>query len=107
VDKGRIEHSKASKNEKAKFDKEHDISMALAQNGYKIEMLKEIPGVSSSGITINKEYPCIVISQMIEMWYIRSNKMGEPDFSGSTCGSDCGITGDRPMSFYTHFKRLF
>ena len=53
VDKQRIEHSKISKNEKAKFDKEYAMSMVFAQNGYRIEMLRERPGFSSSDITIN------------------------------------------------------
>jgi hypothetical protein len=53
VDKQRIEHSKASKNEKAKFDKEQAMAMVFAKNGYKIEMLKEIPGVSSPDVAIN------------------------------------------------------
>jgi len=53
VDKQRIEHSKISKNEKEKFSKEYTMSMVFAQNGYKIEMLKERPGFSSSDITID------------------------------------------------------
>ncbi|MCL1937603.1 MAG: hypothetical protein FWF52_04305 [Candidatus Azobacteroides sp.] len=53
IDKQRIEHSKISKNEKEKFDKEYAMSMIFAQNGYKIEMLKERSGFSSSDITIN------------------------------------------------------
>jgi hypothetical protein len=53
VDKERIAHSKVSKNEKAKFDKEYAMSMVFARNGYKVEMLKERSGFSSSDITIN------------------------------------------------------
>jgi hypothetical protein len=53
VDNERIVHSKVSKNEKAKFDKEYAMSMVFAQNGYKIEMLKEIPRVPSPDVTIN------------------------------------------------------
>ena len=53
VDRERIEHSKISKNEKAKFYKEHAMSMVFAQNGYTVEMLKERPGFSSSDITID------------------------------------------------------
>jgi hypothetical protein len=53
VDKQRIEHSKISKNEKEKFAKEYAMSMVFAQKGYKIEMLRERPGLSSSDITIN------------------------------------------------------
>jgi hypothetical protein len=53
VDKQRIEHSKASKNEKAKLDKEQAMAMVFAKNGYKIEMLKEIPGVSSPDVRFN------------------------------------------------------
>ena len=53
VDKQRIENSKLSKNEKAKFDKEYAMCTVLARNGYKIEILQERPGFSSSDITIN------------------------------------------------------
>jgi hypothetical protein len=53
VDRGRIEHSKVSKNERAKFDKEYAMAKVFAENGYKIEMLKEVPGVSSPDVTIN------------------------------------------------------
>ena len=53
VDKQRIEHSKISKNEKEKFDKEYAMCTVLARNGYKIEMLMERSGFSSSDITIN------------------------------------------------------
>jgi hypothetical protein len=53
VDKERIEHSKLSKNEKSKFNKEYEMCTVLARNGYKIEMLIERPGFSSSDITIN------------------------------------------------------
>jgi hypothetical protein len=53
VDKERIAHSKVSKNERAKFEKEYDMAMTFARNGYKIEMLKETPRVSSPDVTIN------------------------------------------------------
>ncbi|GHV48021.1 hypothetical protein FACS1894181_02740 [Bacteroidia bacterium] len=51
--KQRIEHSTMNKNEKEKFNKEFEMSLVFARNGYKIEMLKERSGVSSSDITIN------------------------------------------------------
>jgi len=53
VDKQRIEHSKLSKNETEKFEKEYSMCMVLARYGYKIEMLKESRGFSSPDITIN------------------------------------------------------
>ncbi|MDR1864374.1 MAG: hypothetical protein LBR08_02265 [Bacteroidales bacterium] len=53
VRRQRIEHSKISKNERAKFDKEYAMCMVFAQNGYRTEMLKERSGFSSSDITIN------------------------------------------------------
>jgi hypothetical protein len=53
VNKQRIAHSQASKNERIKFDKEYSMSMVFAQNGYRIEMLEEIPGVSSADVRIN------------------------------------------------------
>ena len=40
VDKQRIEQSKLNKQEKEKYDKEHDMCLTLAQNGYKVEYLK-------------------------------------------------------------------
>jgi hypothetical protein len=53
INNGRIEHSKSSKNEKAKFDKEYEMSMVFAQNGYRIEMLKETPRIPSPDVRIN------------------------------------------------------
>jgi hypothetical protein len=53
TDKQRIEHSKVSKNEKAKYDKEIEMSIVFAKNGYKIELLKEIPRISSPDAKIN------------------------------------------------------
>jgi len=53
INKQRIIHSKTSKNEKAKFDKEYAMCTVLARNGYKVEILIERPGFSSSDITIN------------------------------------------------------
>jgi len=53
VNKQRIIHSSTSKNEKVKFDKEYAMCTVLAQNGYKIEILMERPGFSSSDITVN------------------------------------------------------
>ena len=53
VNKQRIEHSKRSKNEKAKFDKEFEMSLVFAKNGCKIELLEEIPRISSPDVRIN------------------------------------------------------
>jgi len=53
VDKQRIENSKINNNEKEKFAKEYAMSRVFAQNGYRIEILMERPGFSSSDITIN------------------------------------------------------
>lgn len=47
IDKARIEASKLSKNETTKFFKEEAMSKVYAQAGYKIKLLKEVPGVSS------------------------------------------------------------
>jgi hypothetical protein len=49
----RIEHSKASKNEMAKFTKELEMAKIFAKNGYKIEMLNEIPRIPSPDVKIN------------------------------------------------------
>ena len=53
INKQRIAHSKLSKNEKAKFDKELDMSMVFAKRGYKIELLEEIPRIPSPDVKIN------------------------------------------------------
>jgi len=53
VNKQRIEHSNLSKNEKAKFDKEYAMSLVFAKNGYKIELLEEIPRIPSPDARIN------------------------------------------------------
>lgn len=53
VDKSRIEHSKISKNESAKFDKELSMCKVFAKNGYQIEMLGEISRISSPDVNIN------------------------------------------------------
>ena len=53
IDKQRLAHSALSKNEKEKFRKELNMAMVLANNGYKIELLKEIPRVPSPDITID------------------------------------------------------
>ena len=49
----RYENSKRNKNERAKYDKEISMCRVLAQKGYQIEMLEEVPGKSSPDITIN------------------------------------------------------
>ena len=53
IDKARIEASKLSKNETAKFIKEEAMSMVYAQAGYKIKLLKEVPGISSPDVLID------------------------------------------------------
>ena len=53
VNKQRIIHSNASKNEKAKFDKEFSMSKIFAKNGHAIEMLEEIPRIPSPDARIN------------------------------------------------------
>ena len=53
VNKQRIEHSKLSKNEKKKFDKEVDMSFVFAKNGYSIELLEEIPRIPSPDAKVN------------------------------------------------------
>ena len=53
IDKARIEASKLSKNETAKFIKEEAMSMVYAQAGYKIKLLKEVPGISSPDALID------------------------------------------------------
>ena len=49
----RYENSKKNKNEKAKYDKEVAMCRVLAQKGYAVELLEEVPGKSSPDITID------------------------------------------------------
>lgn len=49
----RIKHSRISKNETEKYEKELSMCRVLGKNGYRVEMLEEIPGISSPDITIN------------------------------------------------------
>ena len=44
IDKQRIKQGDLSKQEKAKYDKEYDMCLTLAQNGHKIEYLKLTEG---------------------------------------------------------------
>ncbi len=50
--RNRIERSYISKNEAKKFSKEFNMAKVFAQNGYRVEMLKEVPRVSSPDVTI-------------------------------------------------------
>lgn len=50
----RYENSQKNKNEKAKYDKEVAMCRVLAQKGYQIEMLEEVPRISSPDITIDE-----------------------------------------------------
>jgi hypothetical protein len=49
----RIARSHISKNETAKFTKELNMAIAFAQHGFRMELLEELPGVSSPDVTIN------------------------------------------------------
>jgi hypothetical protein len=53
VHRQRITHSLVSKNEQAKYAKELAMAMVFVQNGYRIEMLEEISGISSPDVRIN------------------------------------------------------
>ena len=44
VNKKRIEQSKVSKQEKKKYEREYDMCLTLAQNGYEVEFLKMTEG---------------------------------------------------------------
>jgi hypothetical protein len=44
VDKQRIERGRLNKDEQEKYNKEYDMCLTLAQNGYKVEYLKEVEG---------------------------------------------------------------
>jgi hypothetical protein len=49
----RIAHSHASKNETEKFSKEVAMAMVYTQNGFRIELLEEVPRIPSPDVTIN------------------------------------------------------
>lgn len=53
VHPSRIKNANVNKQERAKFTKEQRMCNVLANNGYKIEMLEEVAGVSSADIIIN------------------------------------------------------
>ena len=45
--KSRIEHASKSKRETLKFEKELGMAKIFAQNGYNVELLEELSGISS------------------------------------------------------------
>jgi hypothetical protein len=45
--------SHASKNETEKFNKEFSMAMVFAQNGFRMELLEEVPRIPSPDVTIN------------------------------------------------------
>lgn len=51
--KSRLENAALNKQEQAKFEKEKEMAMTFSHFGYKIEMLKEVPRISSPDVTIN------------------------------------------------------
>lgn len=53
TDKTRIEAGMRNKQEKAKYDKEQEMCQTFARDGYRMEHLGEVPGVSSPDVTIN------------------------------------------------------
>lgn len=53
VNRERAKNATVSKNERAKFDKEMNMAKVAAKNGYEVEILKEVPGVSSPDVKIN------------------------------------------------------
>ena len=54
VHTSRYENSQKNKNEKRKYDKEVAMCRVLVKNGHQIEMLEEVPGISSPDITFDK-----------------------------------------------------
>lgn len=56
TEKDRIASSKKSKNEMTKYIKERDSALIYAQNGYRIEHLKEVPRVPSPDVRINGKF---------------------------------------------------
>lgn len=53
VDRKRAESGSVNKQEKSKFEKELNMAMVYARNGYKIQMLEEVPRISSPDVLIN------------------------------------------------------
>jgi hypothetical protein len=49
----RMAHSLINKNESAKYAKELAMAMVFAQNGYRIEMLEEVPRIPSPDVRID------------------------------------------------------
>src|SRR5690606_13433571 len=53
IHKNRITASKINKNELQKFEKEYRMVKNLANSGYRIEMLEEVPRISSPDMLFN------------------------------------------------------
>ena len=53
VDKDRIENSMKNKQEKAKYEKEYNMAKVFAKNGFKMQMLNEVPRISSPDVLID------------------------------------------------------
>lgn len=53
TEKSRYQSGMRNKQEKAKYDKEHDMCQTYARAGYRIEHLGETPGVSSPDVMFN------------------------------------------------------
>ncbi len=53
MDVERERHSHISRNERLKHNKEREMALVFARNGYSVEMLKEIPRVSSPDVRID------------------------------------------------------
>lgn len=53
TEKSRQEYGNRNKQEKAKYDKEHEMCLTYARAGYRVEHLGETPGVSSPDVMIN------------------------------------------------------
>ena len=53
VHRNRIERSHISENEGKKLSRELDMANVFAQNGYRVVMLREMPGISSPDVKVN------------------------------------------------------
>ncbi len=53
MDVERERRSHISRNERLKHNKEREMALVFARNGYRVEMLKEIPRISSPDVRID------------------------------------------------------
>ena len=79
IPKSRLDNAVKSKNELYKFEKEYNMCKVAVQNGHSIEMLEEIPGVSSCDVLLDgkkTELKSITSVSNVEHRFIHAKEQG-------------------------------